>query len=88
MKFVFFFFFKKACSLQDMVLTQVFKSCCLFGLSFSGTGPSHFKIHGHINPQQPNKVRIIIVLPMSKLSLKKATSRANGLQLGGSKAPR
>ena len=40
------FFFKKACNLQDMVLTQVFKSYCLFGLSFSGTGPPHFKFMG------------------------------------------
>lgn len=44
-------------------------------------------MHGLIqSAEQPNKVRTIIILPMSKLSLKKAMPQANGLQLRVGKA--
>lgn len=44
-------------------------------------------MHGLIqSAEQPNKVRTIIILPMSKLSLKKAMPQANGSQLRVGKA--
>ena len=84
----FFFFFLKHVDFKIWFSPKFLRAVVYLVYLSQALGPHTLNSWAHQSSEQPNKVRIIIILPMSKLSLKKATSQANDLQLGGSKAPR